>query len=156
MDGCPELQLDTDPLRPARPPPSSSPGGDANKSESDLDKLRISPRSEGLTLTAATAADSAETSHVSLLSVFPGSWITLASWMLSAIVMCQKRTAQFPAEIQNCSSVKKKIQELSEKPLNYCSAINRLIKYKWSRLRELSAATVDSIEDGKFPRQQGK
>lgn len=52
LDGCPALQLDTDPLRPARPP-SSSPSGDANKSESDLDKLRIIPRSAGLTLNAA-------------------------------------------------------------------------------------------------------
>lgn len=64
MDGCPDLQLDTDPLRPVRPP-SSSPSGDANKSESDLDKLRVRPRSAGLALNAATGAD---TSLESLLS----------------------------------------------------------------------------------------
>lgn len=66
MDGCPELQLDTKTLWPPRTP-SSSPCGDANKSESDLDKPRISPRSAGLTLTATADADSAETSLESLM-----------------------------------------------------------------------------------------
>ncbi|TNN47851.1 hypothetical protein EYF80_041945 [Liparis tanakae] len=45
VDGRPAApQSDADPQRPAGPP-SSSPGGDANKSESDLDKLRVRPRS---------------------------------------------------------------------------------------------------------------
>ena len=81
MDGRPELQLDTDPLRPARPP-SSSPSGDANKSESDLDKLRISPRSAGLTLTDTADAGSL---LESLLSAF-GFWINLAG--LASGVLC--------------------------------------------------------------------
>lgn len=94
MDGCPDLQLDTDPLRPARPP-SSSPSGDANKSESDLDKLRVRPRSAGLALKAATGA---ETSLESLVSAF-GLWSTLAglpSGAQSAIVLELPSAARGP------------------------------------------------------------
>lgn len=69
VDGCPDLQLDTDPVRPARPP-SSSPCGDASKSESDFDRLRMSPRSVGLDLKAATGADSAEAPLESITSAF--------------------------------------------------------------------------------------
>ncbi|MED6257960.1 hypothetical protein ATANTOWER_001054 [Ataeniobius toweri] len=85
IDGFPELQLATDPLRFARPP-SSSPTGDDNKSESDFDKLRSSPRSAGLTL--ITVADSDETLLPSGTSVF-GFCITLVvlSGMQSAIVV---------------------------------------------------------------------
>lgn len=93
MDGCPELQLETGPLRPARFP-SSSLSGDANKSESDLDKLRVSPRSAGLTLTAAADADSAETSLESLMSAF-GFWITLTQ-LASAIILELPSAAQGP------------------------------------------------------------
>lgn len=89
----PERQLDTDPLRPASPPSSSPPKGDANKSESDLDKLRISPRSAGLALTAATDVGSVETS-LGLSMSASRSWITVASCLHSAIVL----------ELQNCSS----------------------------------------------------
>lgn len=69
VDGCPDLQLDTDPVRPAKPP-SSSPCGDASKSESDFDRLRMSPRSVGLDLKAATGADSAEAPLESITSAF--------------------------------------------------------------------------------------
>lgn len=86
MDGCPDLQLNTDPLRFAKPR-SSSPLGDANRSESDFDRLRVSPRSAGLTLSGA--ADAAETLPKSCMSAldFWFSLVELGSGTLSAIVL---------------------------------------------------------------------
>lgn len=113
MDGCPDLQLDTDPLRPARPP-SSSPSGDANKSESDLDRLRVRPRSAGLALKAATGA---ETSLEPLASA-SGLWSTsaeLASGAQSAIVVelpSAARAPQFGVQQSDFYSAQTVIHEL--------------------------------------------
>lgn len=116
MDGCPELQLYTDPLQLARPL-SSSPSGDANKSESDLDKLRISPRFAGLTLITAAGADSAESSLRPCTSAFVF-WIALvglASWVNSAIVLellIAAKGLRFPAVFWLVQSVQRGIQSL--------------------------------------------
>lgn len=55
VDDGPALQFDSDPQRPARPP-SSSPSGEANRSESDLDRLRVRARLVGLARNAGAGA----------------------------------------------------------------------------------------------------
>lgn len=55
----PVLQLETDSLR-FPSPPSSSPGGDTSKSESDLERLRASFRSPGGRILTADAAPAPE------------------------------------------------------------------------------------------------
>lgn len=84
--GRPDLQVKT---------PSPSP----NKSESDLDKLRVGPRSAALPL---PAADSAETFGGSLTSAL-GFWIPLKGF--ASAIICSG--PWFPAVLQLVSSVRK-------------------------------------------------